>query len=93
MEVDRELEATKEEMETTQIASPATKEDSRSGNDMVAQYFADTFATEDNAFDEHTGEKLRAHAVEALKYLEVGDIVQLRRQATAALQYMEASNT
>lgn len=61
---------------------------------MVAQYFADThIAAQEHISDTRMREKLRTYAVEALAYLEVGvDIARLRRQATAALQYMEETN-
>ncbi|KAK8057824.1 hypothetical protein PG996_011761 [Apiospora saccharicola] len=81
-------------METTGTTPPAAITDSHSDNDMVAQYFADTIATEQDGFDDsHNPKNLRTYAVEALKYLKVGDILQLRRQATAALHYMENINT
>lgn len=61
--------------------------------DMVAQYFADTTAAQDDTSKMLMGEKLRTYAMETLEYLAVGGILQLRRQATAALHYMEGTKT
>ncbi|KAK6851509.1 hypothetical protein PG995_011634 [Apiospora arundinis] len=68
-------------------------EEHRCGSeDMAAQYYADKpiVTAEDEKFNgTYLCESLRTHAVEALKYLEVGDILLLRRQATAALDFLE----
>ncbi|KAK8017252.1 hypothetical protein PG991_008328 [Apiospora marii] len=91
MGIDKNVEKNKSKMEAA-IFAPYASQDRRDIN-MVVQYFADTYGAENNVPDEPASEKLKAYAVEALEYLEVGDIVQLRRQATAALHYMEYTNT
>ncbi|KAK7991074.1 hypothetical protein PG990_015354 [Apiospora arundinis] len=61
-------------------------------DDMAAQYYPDTsiITAEDKAFNgTYLCESLRTYAVEALKYLEVGNTLLLRRQATAALDFLE----
>ncbi|KAK8117949.1 uncharacterized protein PG998_006230 [Apiospora kogelbergensis] len=74
---------------------PAASEDRHDdgGYDAAAQYFADTFGTlEDETLNgmQRIREGLRIYAIEALKYLEVGDILLLRRQARAALDCLDS---